>query len=152
MFFIFLIFSVVCAYNLSRRLTCAIKTKVTKFNLISLLVFAVFLFGVTYYIKGYYNYEGPTIYGYSAIICLAFFTSITSSGISPRGFIQPWNLISKIYTWNKIGKIQYEVKENSVMVTFATKFTEYRQEFEKNQLDEIIDFVYKNSKKKMKEI
>lgn len=148
MILIFILCAILCVINIYRRLNCAIKSKITKFNIFSFLVFSSVLLFLNYrYSKGFYENLFPI-----AMICLSFFTSIISSGISKRGFIQPWNLYARLHTWDKIERIVYELKEESIMLTFETKFTQYRQEFERKDLDKIKEFLYRNAKKKIKEI
>lgn len=147
MYYIFIFCSILSAINIYRRLNCVIKSKITKFNFISFLIFSSFLL-----ILNQRTSNNLKNLPFILMICFSFFTSIISSGISKKGFIHPWNLFAKLYSWEKIGKIKYEMKKETVLISFETRFTDYRQEFEKEKLEEIKEFIYKNSKKKITEI
>lgn len=127
--YIFLFFSMICAYNIYRRITCQIKTKITKFTVISNIVFCVMCFASTYFFEKRLGFDNLKTYGLCLMICLSFFTSLISSGISKNGFVQPWNLISKTHKWGNIKEITAEKKEKSIMISFTTPFTQYRQEY-----------------------
>ena len=74
---------------------------------------------------------------------LAFFTSIISAGISERGIIHPWQLVGKLYRWDRIRSFSIEKKEKTIMVNFKI-FRDLRQEYEKSDLDKIKKIAKKN--------
>lgn len=151
MLIIFLIFSMLCLYNIYRRFTCIVKTKITKFAIVSSIVFLLIMFGITFYFNGIPNGENFQIYAYSGLIWLSFFTSVISAGVSESGFIHPWNLFARLYKWDNINDVIASRKENVIMISFSTRFTQYRQEYNSKDFFEIRDLVYKYKKKKLKD-
>ena len=131
----------ICVFNIYRRLTCVIKVKMTKYSYIGLaLVLCCML---------YINFSrNSNIYVYIASISwwLAFFTSLISSGLTQKGIMQPWNLFSKIYPWDKMKEISIEKKKETFMLTFKV-YREMRQEYSLNDMDKVKKFIKLNKKK-----
>lgn len=151
MLMIFLVFSILCLYNIYRRFTCLVKTKISKFVIVSTILFFIMMFGITYYFNGIINEDNFQIYSYAGLIWLSFFTSIISAGISEKGFVHPWNLFAKLYKWDNVNDIVASRKENIITLSFSTRFTQYRQEYNSKDFFEIRDLVYKYKKKKLKD-
>jgi len=74
---------------------------------------------------------------------LTFFTSIISAGISERGIIHPWQLVGKLYRWDRIRSFSIENKRNTIMINFKI-FRDLRQEYDKSDLDKIKKIAKKN--------
>ncbi len=120
-----------CVFNIYRRLTCIVKAKFTKFTLFTLLIILVVMLFFGYKFKN-------NLTGYVVVMSwwLAFFTSLMSTGISENGFIHPWQLIAKLYKWEKIRKFSIERKKDTIMVNFKV-IRDLRQEYDKSDLDKI---------------
>lgn len=127
-----------CVFNIYRRLTCLIKVKFTKYTFISLIFALVFMLFVAYRYKN-------DIAGYLLALSwwLAFFTSIMSAGISEMGVVHPWQLVGKLYKWDRIRSFSIENKGNTVMVNFKI-FRDLRQEYDKSNLEQIKKIAKKN--------
>ncbi|EGV11057.1 conserved domain protein [Parvimonas sp. oral taxon 393 str. F0440] len=74
---------------------------------------------------------------------LAFFTSMMSAGISERGIIHPWQLVAKLYRWDRIRSFSIENKGKTIMINFKI-FRDLRQEYDKSDLDKIKKIAKKN--------
>ena len=120
-----------CVFNIYRRLTCFIKVKFTKYTFISLVFALALLLFAGYRLKN-------DLVGYLIALSwwLAFFTSMMSAGISERGIIHPWQLVAKLYRWDRIRSFSIEKKEKTIMVNFKI-FRDLRQEYDKSDLDKI---------------
>ena len=127
-----------CVFNIYRRLTCFIKVKFTKYTFISLVFALALLLFAGYRLKN-------DLVGYLIALSwwLAFFTSMMSAGISERGIIQPWQLVAKLYRWDRIRSFSIEKKEKTIMVNFKI-FRDLRQEYDKSDLDKIKKIAKKN--------
>lgn len=127
-----------CLFNIYRRLTCIIKVKFTKFTVITLTVALGLLLFAGYRLKN-------DLVGYIIALSwwLAFFTSMISAGISERGIIHPWQLVAKLYRWDRIKSFSIEKKEKTIMVNFKI-FRDLRQEYDKSDLDKIKKIAKKN--------
>ena len=127
-----------CFFNIYRRLTCIIKVKFTKFTVITLTVALGLLLFAGYRLKN-------DLVGYIIALSwwLAFFTSMISAGISERGIIHPWQLVAKLYRWDRIRSFSIEKKEKTIMVNFKI-FRDLRQEYDKSDLDKIKKIAKKN--------
>ena len=125
-----------CLFNIYRRLTCIIKVKFTKFMTL-IIALALMLFA-GYKLKN-------DLVGYIIVLSwwLAFFTSIISAGISERGIIHPWQLVAKLYRWDRIRSFSIENKGKTIMVNFKI-FRDLRQEYDKSDLDKIKKIAKKN--------
>ena len=133
-----LISLLLCLFNIYRRLTCIIKVKFTKFTVITLTVaLGLFLFA------GYRLKNDLVGYIIALSWWLAFFTSMISAGISERGIIHPWQLVAKLYRWDRIRSFSIEKKEKTIMVNFKI-FRDLRQEYDKSDLDKIKKIAKKN--------
>ena len=133
-----LIALLLCLFNIYRRLTCIIKVKFTKFTVITLTVALGLLLFAGYRLKN-------DLVGYIIALSwwLTFFTSIISAGISERGIIHPWQLVAKLYRWDRIRSFSIEKKEKTIMVNFKI-FRDLRQEYDKSDLDKIKKIAKKN--------
>ena len=127
-----------CLFNIYRRLTCIIKVKFTKFTVITLTVALGLLLFAGYRLKN-------DLVGYIIALSwrLSFFTSIISAGISERGIVHPWQLVAKLYRWDRIRSFSIEKKEKTIMVNFKI-FRDLRQEYDKSDLDKIKKIAKKN--------
>ena len=127
-----------CVFNIYRRLTCFIKVKFTKYTFISLVFALALLLFAGYRLKN-------DLVGYLIALSwwLAFFTSMMSAGISERGIIHPWQLVAKLYRWDRIRSFSIEKKEKTIMVNFKI-FRDLRQEYDKSDLDKIKKIAKKN--------
>ena len=127
-----------CLFNIYRRLTCIIKVKFTKFTVITLTVALGLLLFAGYRLKN-------DLVGYIIALSwwLSFFTSIISAGISERGIIHPWQLVAKLYRWDRIRSFSIENKGKTIMVNFKI-FRDLRQEYDKSDLDKIKKIAKKN--------
>lgn len=127
-----------CLFNIYRRLTCIIKVKFTKFTVITLTVALGLLLFAGYRLKN-------DLVGYIIALSwwLAFFTSMISAGISERGIIHPWQLVAKLYRWDRIRSFSIENKGKTIMVNFKI-FRDLRQEYDKSDLDKIKKIAKKN--------
>lgn len=120
-----------CVFNIYRRLTCVVKAKFTKFIFFTLLIVLVVMLSLGYKFRN-------DLSGYVVIMSwwLAFFTSIMSAGITEKGLVHPWQLIAKLYKWEKIRTFSIEKRENTVMVNFKA-IRDLRQEYDKSDLEKI---------------
>lgn len=120
-----------CVFNIYRRLTCIVKAKFTKFTFFTLLIVLLVMLSLGYKFRN-------DLSGYVVIMSwwLAFFTSIMSAGITEKGFVHPWQLIAKLYKWEKIRTFSIEKRENTVMVNFKA-IRDLRQEYDKSDLEKI---------------
>ena len=120
-----------CVFNMYRRLTCVVKAKFTKFTFFTLLIVLVVMLSVGYKFRN-------DLSSYVVIMSwwLAFFTSIMSAGITEKGLVHPWQLIAKLYKWEKIRTFSIEKRENTVMVNFKA-IRDLRQEYDKSDLEKI---------------
>lgn len=134
---------IISIFNLYRRVTCMIKIKFTKFIFVTLLV--VFLFLA--YIFTFFNF-GNIKYLYFLLWYFLFFTSIISSGITKKGILYPFYLVSKLYKFEKIKYIKLEKNKNSFILTFKV-IRELRLEFDIKDL-EILKKVLKEKNIKLK--
>ena len=127
-----------CLFNIYRRLTCIIKVKFTKFTVITLTVALGLLLFAGYRLKN-------NLVGYIIALSwwLSFFTSIISAGISERGIVHPWQLVAKLYRWDRIRNFSIENKGKTIMVNFKI-FRDLRQEYDKSDLDKIKKIAKKN--------
>lgn len=127
-----------CLFNIYRRLTCIIKVKFTKFTVITLTVALGLLLFAGYRLKN-------DLVGYIIALSwwLSFFTSIISAGISERGIVHPWQLVAKLYRWDRIRSFSIENKGKTIMVNFKI-FRDLRQEYDKSDLDKIKKIAKKN--------
>ena len=127
-----------CLFNIYRRLTCIIKVKFTKFTVITLTVALGLLLFAGYRLKN-------DLVGYIIALSwwLAFFTSMISAGISERGIIHPWQLVAKLYRWDRIRYFSIENSGKTIMVNFKI-FRDLRQEYDKSDLDKIKKIAKKN--------
>ncbi|MFT4445620.1 MULTISPECIES: hypothetical protein [unclassified Parvimonas] len=127
-----------CVFNIYRRLTCFIKVKFTKYTFISLVFALALLLFAGYRLKN-------DLVGYLIALSwwLAFFTSMMSAGISERGIIHPWQLVAKLYRWDRIRSFSIENKGKTIMVNFKI-FRDLRQEYDKSDLDKIKKIAKKN--------
>ena len=127
-----------CVFNIYRRLTCFIKVKFTKYTFISLVFALALLLFAGYRLKN-------DLVGYLIALSwwLAFFTSMMSAGISERGIIHPWQLVAKLYRWDRIRSFSIENKGKTIMVNFKI-FRDLRQEHDKSDLDKIKKIAKKN--------
>lgn len=120
-----------CVFNIYRRLTCVVKAKFTKFTFFTLLIVLVVMLSLGYKFRN-------DLSGYVVIMSwwLAFFTSIMSAGITEKGLVHPWQLIAKLYKWEKIRTFSIEKRENTVMVNFKA-IRDLRQEYDKSDFEKI---------------
>lgn len=120
-----------CVFNMYRRLTCVVKAKFTKFTFFTLLIVLVVMLSLGYKFRN-------DLSGYVVIMSwwLAFFTSIMSAGITEKGLVHPWQLIAKLYKWEKIRTFSIEKRENTVMVNFKA-IRDLRQEYDKSDFEKI---------------
>lgn len=120
-----------CVFNMYRRLTCVVKAKFTKFIFFTLLIVLVVMLSLGYKFRN-------DLSGYVVIMSwwLAFFTSIMSAGITEKGLVHPWQLIAKLYKWEKIRTFSIEKREDTVMVNFKA-IRDLRQEYDKSDLEKI---------------
>lgn len=120
-----------CVFNIYRRLTCVVKAKFTKFTFFTLLIVLVVMLSLGYKFRN-------DLSGYIVIMSwwLAFFTSIMSAGITEKGLVHPWQLIAKLYKWEKIRTFSIEKRENTVMVNFKA-IRDLRQEYDKSDFEKI---------------
>ncbi|BFT66777.1 hypothetical protein [Parvimonas parva] len=120
-----------CVFNIYRRLTCVVKAKFTKFTFFTLLIVLVVMLSLGYKFRN-------DLSSYVVIMSwwLAFFTSIMSAGITEKGLVHPWQLIAKLYKWEKIRTFSIEKRENTVMVNFKA-IRDLRQEYDKSDLEKI---------------
>lgn len=120
-----------CVFNMYRRLTCVVKAKFTKFTFFTLLIVLVVMLSLGYKFRN-------DLSSYVVIMSwwLAFFTSIMSAGITEKGLVHPWQLIAKLYKWEKIRTFSIEKRENTVMVNFKA-IRDLRQEYDKSDLEKI---------------
>ena len=127
-----------CLFNIYRRLTCIIKVKFTKFTVITLTVALGLLLFAGYRLKN-------DLVGYKIALSwwLSFFTSIISAGISERGIVHPWQLVAKLYRWDRIRNFSIENSGKTIMVNFKI-FRDLRQEYDKSDLDKIKKIAKKN--------
>lgn len=127
-----------CVFNIYRRLTCFIKVKFTKYTFISLVFALALLLFAGYRLKN-------DLVGYLIALSwwLAFFTSMMSAGISERGIIHPWQLVAKLYRWDRIRSFSIENKGKTIMLNFKI-FRDLRQEYDKSDLDKIKKIAKKN--------
>lgn len=127
-----------CVFNIYRRLTCFIKVKFTKYTFISLVFALALLLFAGYRLKN-------DLVGYLIALSwwLAFFTSMMSAGISERGIIHPWQLVAKLYRWDRIRSFSIENKGKTIMINFKI-FRDLRQEYDKSDLDKIKKIAKKN--------
>lgn len=127
-----------CVFNIYRRLTCFIKVKFTKYTFISLVFALALLLFAGYRLKN-------DLVGYLIALSwwLAFFTSMMSAGISERGIIHPWQLVAKLYRWDRIRSFSIENKGKTIMINFKI-FRDLRQEYDKSYLDKIKKIAKKN--------
>lgn len=127
-----------CIFNIYRRLTCFIKVKFTKYTFISLVFSLALLLFAGYRLKN-------DLVGYLIALSwwLAFFTSMMSAGISERGIIHPWQLVAKLYRWDRIRSFSIENKGKTIMINFKI-FRDLRQEYDKSDLDKIKKIAKKN--------
>ena len=66
-----------------------------------------------------------------------------SAGISEIGIIHPWQLVGKLYKWDRIRKFSIENKRNTIMINFKI-FRDLRQEYDKSDLEKIKKIAKKN--------
>lgn len=120
-----------CVFNIYRRLTCVVKAKFTKFTFFTLLIVLVVMLSLGYKFRN-------DLSSYVVIMSwwLAFFTSIMSAGITEKGLVHPWQLIAKLYKWEKIRTFSIEKRENTVMVNFKA-IRDLRQEYDKSDFEKI---------------
>lgn len=126
-------------FNIYRRLSCVVKTKFTKFTFFTLLSVFILMFFLVYKFQNNFT-------GYILLLSFwaLFFTSILSSGISEKGFIHPWQLISLLYRWEKIRKISIENKKDTVIVNFKV-IRDLRQEYDKSDFEKLKKILKKNN-------
>ena len=127
-----------CVFNIYRRITCIIKVKFTKYTLLPLVFALVLMLFAGYKLKN-------DLVGYLIALSwwLAFFTSMMSAGISEIGIIHPWQLVGKLYKWDRIRSFSIENKRNTIMINFKI-FRDLRQEYDKSDLDKIKKIAKKN--------
>lgn len=127
-----------CVFNIYRRITCIIKVKFTKYTLLPLVFALVLMLFAAYKLKN-------DLVGYLIALSwwLAFFTSMMSAGISEIGIIHPWQLVGKLYKWDRIRSFSIENKRNTIMINFKI-FRDLRQEYDKSDLDKIKKIAKKN--------
>lgn len=144
MLILFILPVLICIFNLYRRLLCVIKVKFTKFTSISLIIVFLSLFLITYisgltYMKIFLAF----------IWWLSFFTSLICSGISEKGFIQPWYLIGKLYKWQNLRFVSIEKKDKTFMLSFKV-IRELRQEYDIKDLEKVKQFLKEKANIKIK--
>ena len=122
-----------CLFNIYRRLTCIIKV-----TLMTLIIALALILFAGYKLKN-------DLVGYIIVLSwwLAFFTSMISAGISERGIIHPWQLVAKLYRWDRIRNFSIENSGKTIMVNFKI-FRDLRQEYDKSDLDKIKKIAKKN--------
>ncbi|MCI5996836.1 MAG: hypothetical protein PT934_03115 [Peptoniphilaceae bacterium] len=134
---------IVCIFNIYRRFTCIIKIKITIFTITAVVVVSGIILYIAY-LAG--NTASHYIVALSWI--LAFMTSLLSAGISEKGFVQPWNIVSKIYKWEKLREVSIEKRKTTVLVSFKI-IRELRQEYDLNDLPKIKKMLKENTKFKI---